>query len=71
MAAPEFTRRPDFDQITEGWGHDGYDDLLARCQLLAEWQADNFLTMAEEKVERAMKERLKKLGGIEHIPEGA
>lgn len=58
-------RRAEFEQITAGWGADGYDDLMARCQLLADWWKGNFpLTMAEMKVTKAMTNRLRHLGGL-------
>jgi hypothetical protein len=59
------TRRPEFDEITMGWGGDGLDDLMARCELLAAFWVANFpLTTAEHKIARAMADRLKELGGI-------
>ena len=60
-----FRRREEFDSITLGWGADSFDDLMARCQLLADWWKGNFpLTMAEMKVTRAMTTRLRNLGGL-------
>ncbi len=59
-------RRPEFDEITTGWGADGLDDLLARCQLLSEfWTASGGLTDAERKVANAMRARLMTLGNVE------
>lgn len=58
-------RRAEFEALTRGWGSDGFDDLMARCQLLAEWWKGNFpLTMAEMKVTKAMTGRLRALGGL-------
>lgn len=58
-------RRPAFEEITAGWGCDSFDDLMARCQLLAEWWQDNFpMSMAENKVATAMTRRLRVLGGL-------
>ena len=57
-------RRPEFDDLTSGWGADSFDDLMARCHLLKDWWATNFpLTMAELKVASAMTTRLRALGG--------
>lgn len=58
-------RRKEFDDIANGWGSDGLDDLMARCQLIAEWWAANFpLTAPELKVARAMNKRINELGGL-------
>ena len=58
-------RREEFENLTRGWGTDSFDDLMARCQLLADWWKGNFpLTMAEMKVTRAMTGRLRNLGGL-------
>lgn len=58
-------RRPDFDDLVAGWGSDSTDDLVARCQLVAEWWADHFpLSLAENKVAAAMTRRLRHLGGL-------
>lgn len=58
-------RRQEFDSLTAGWGADSFDDLMARCQLLAEWWRDYMpLSMAELKMARAMSQRLRMLGGI-------
>lgn len=59
-------RRPEFDEICNGWGGDGADDLEARLQLLVEFWQKNFpLTDAEHKVARAMTKRLGELGGVD------
>jgi hypothetical protein len=58
-------RRPDFDDITAGWGSDNLDGLVARCELLPD-----LLTMlggwtdAEQKIVTAMRKRLEQLGGL-------
>ena len=58
-------RRPAFDELVSGWGADSFDDLMARCQLLAEWWRDHMpLSLAEVKVARAMSHRLRTLGGL-------
>jgi hypothetical protein len=56
-------RRPEFDQICDGWGSDTIEDLEARCQLLSEfWAKWGGLTSAEQKVADAMLRRLRSLG---------
>jgi hypothetical protein len=66
MAIDPKSRRPEFDLITQGWGSDGLIDLMARCELMAEFWTKNFpLTMAERKIANAMIDRLKELGGID------
>lgn len=58
-------RRQEFDGLVAGWGGDSLEDLLARCQLLAEWWAGHLpLSGPELKVARAMDARLRALGGI-------
>ncbi len=57
-------RRAEFDELVQGWGYDGLDDLAARCELLAEWWKEHFpLSPAELKIARAMHARLAELGG--------
>lgn len=48
-------RRPEFDEIVQGWGSDKFDDLTARIELAAEFK-DHFgeLTPAEHKIVKAM-----------------
>jgi hypothetical protein len=61
-------RSPDFDELTQGWGSDSFDDLVARCELLLEyWRAHFPLPPAELKVARAMIRRMVELGGIEPV----
>lgn len=62
-------RRPEFDAITLGWGSDGIDDLLARCELVRDfWAANLPLSQAEHKIALAMNARLCELGGISQVP---
>lgn len=57
-------RRPEFDEITQGWGADGVADLTARCELLVEHYRElGGYTAAELKIANAMQRRLEELGG--------
>lgn len=57
-------RRPEFDEITTGWGADCVEDLTARCELLVEWyRAGGGYSAAELKIANAMERRLRELGG--------
>jgi hypothetical protein len=56
--------RQGFDEITQGWGSDGVEDLTARCELLVEHYRElGGYTAAELKIANAMERRLKELGG--------
>ena len=57
-------RRPEFDEITQGWGADSLEDLTARCELLVEWyRLGGGYSAAELKIATAMQRRLEELGG--------
>ncbi len=57
-------RRPEFEEITQGWGADGVADLTARCELMVEYYRKlGGYTAAELKVANAMERRLRELGG--------
>lgn len=59
-------RRPEFDEIANGWGSDGLPDLMARVELLLEyWKANFPLSPAELKVARAITKRASDLGGMD------
>lgn len=69
-------RRPEFDEISTGWGADALPDLRARCELLDDfWAKHGGLTQAERKIADAMLKRLRGLGDNEFsfnrkLPEG-
>jgi hypothetical protein len=51
-------RRPEFDEIANGWGSDSRADLEARMELVLEFQQRvGTLTLAEDKIMRAMSAR--------------
>lgn len=55
-------RRPEFDELTQGWGSDSAVDLAARCDLLGElFTKLGGWTDAEQKVATAMGKRLGEL----------
>jgi hypothetical protein len=57
-------RRPEFDEITTGWGSDELPDLTARCELMVEYYRKlGGYTAAELKIANAMERRLRELGG--------
>jgi hypothetical protein len=59
-------RRLEFDNITAGWGTDDLGELVERATLMAKWCGENFpLSLAEQKVFRAISKRLGELGGVE------
>jgi hypothetical protein len=56
-------RRPEFDEIANGWGFDSRIDLVARIELLAEFVERNGgkMSFAEQKVSDAMRARVAKM----------
>lgn len=64
MLKPHKTRA-EFDEITQGWGGDGIDDLTARCELMVEYYRNlGGYTAAELKIATSMERRLRELGGV-------
>jgi hypothetical protein len=58
MSDRPLPRRPEFDEICNGWGSDSRADLEARMELVLEFQQKvGTLTLAEEKILRAMSAR--------------
>lgn len=55
MSDPKPPRRPEFDEIANGWSGDTAPDLSARIDLACEWQSKNGpLSFAETRVMNAM-----------------